>query len=434
MTHSKWYTLGLVALLAIGLLGAGCENEEFGKKLPVDAFQFPTGLAVHPAGFALVASGNFDVGYVAGSLRVIDLNLLAAELARPAEERTDPLYFRNTIMPDNGIRLDNFAGTVAISEDGSLAAVTIRETDELVLFDLDVVVEDGSAKLNVRCWPGEFRPDEKFPECNGARHRVELTSLDPDKDLLDPYDVILVDEQAEDGTPLRTAWVSFLRSGLVQGIDIPIDRSQVPRAVYELKTNVSGASDLAQSPATGLIYVTSRFPTANSNPVHYFDPALGDDAPVGRVDFFGLLLGGETRSVAFAQDGVTAGLVVRNPDMLVLVDTSLDEFGEPRNEYRGAVGLGNNPSRVRALGDTFFVTGAKDDTVYLVDARSGRMSDLREDICRGPFEVAFWDRGDLRWALVSCFEDSTVAVLDVDPASDTYLEVLARVGEPMETK
>lgn len=433
MTHSKWYTLGLVALLAAGLLVMACENEEFGKKLPVDAFQFPTGLAIHPAGFALVASGNFDVGYVAGSLRVIDLNLLAAELSRPADQRTDPLFFSNTIMADQGIRLGNFAGTVAISEDGSLAAVTIRETDELILIDLEVVVEDGLARLDVSCWPGEMRPDESFPECDGARHRVVLESLDPDHDLMDPYDVILVDEQAEDGIPLRTAWVSFLRSGRVQAIDIPIDRDEVPRAIYEIETGVSGASDLAQSPVTGLIYITSRFPTASSNPVYFFDPQLGDGAPVGVVDFFSQLLGGETRSLAFAQDGVTVGLVVRNPDMLVLVDTSLDEFGEPLNAYRGAVGLGNNPSRVRALGDTFFVTGAKDDTLYMVDDRSGRMIQLREDVCRGPFEVAFWDRGDLTWALVSCFEDSTVAVIDVHPASDTYLEVLARVGEPMET-
>lgn len=427
MKNSKWLSLGLAAALATGLVLLGCENEEFGKKLPADSFQFPTGLAVHPAGFALVASANFDVGYVAGALRAIDLNQLAAELALPVDQRTGYPTYRNTIVKDQGIRLDNFAGTLAISDDGRLAAVTIRQTDELILFDLDVTLEGGSARLDIRCWPSEVRPAGNFPECNGARHRVALEQLDP-------YDVILIDEQAADGSPLRTAWVSFLRSGSVQAIDIPLDRDDVPRALYELETRVAGASDLAQAPGTGLIYVTSRFPTANSNPVHYFNPGLGDDATVDRVDFFDQFLGGETRSLAFAQDGVTAGLVVRNPDMLALIDTSLDDYGDPRNTFRGAVGLGNNPSRVRALGDTFFVTGAKDDTLYIVDAQSARMEALREDICRGPFEVAFWDRGDIQWALVSCFEDSTVAIIDVDPGSVSYLEVLARVGEPMEQK
>jgi hypothetical protein len=57
---------------------------------------------------------------------------------------------------------------------------------------------------------------------------------------------------------------------------------------------------------------------------------------------------------------------------------------------------------------------------------------LREDICRGPFDIDFYDLGqdDLQWALVSCFEDDVVAVVNVDPDSADFLEVVARIGKP----
>jgi DNA-binding beta-propeller fold protein YncE len=413
----------IVILALSGLALTGCAESRLGKSLPEDGFQFPTGLAVHPAGFALVASSNFDVGYSGGALRVLDLNVLAAEMASPVEQRTDYPYYRNTFVSGQGIGLDNFAGTVAVSNDGRLAAVAVRETDELVLVDLEVRVEDDQAFLILSCWPGQQRPAEDFPACSGGRNRIELTEMDP-------YDVIFLPASAESDDQHQTAWISSLRSGDVQALEIPFDRQEVPRQNLSITTEVAGASDLAFAPGNGLIYVTSRFPTQRSNPVSFFDPGLGADATVEKVDFFNRLLGRETRSIAFASDGITAGLVVRTPNMLVLLDTSTDYTGAPTNRYLGSIALSSNPSRIRSLGDKFFVSGAKDDTIVVVDSRSRRVVASREDVCRGPFEMAFWERGDLRWCLVSCFEDDTVAVLDVNEDSPDYLEVIARVGVP----
>jgi hypothetical protein len=94
--------------------------------------------------------------------------------------------------------------------------------------------------------------------------------------------------------------------------------------------------------------------------------------------------------------------------------------------------LGNNPSRVRTHGDYMFATCAQDAAIYVVDTRTRRLVDLREDICRGPFDVDFYELGqdDLQWALISCFEDNVVAVLDVDPDSAGFLDVVARIGKP----
>ncbi len=254
-------------------------------------------------------------------------------------------------------------------------------------------------------------------------------------DFVDPFDMILIDSphpSDPEGRVSQTALVSFLRSGDVAAISIPaLDEGfDYPSLLYPYEVGVGGTSDLARSNATGLVYVTSRFPNVQSNPIHFFDPTLGRDAEVETVDFWQKFLGAETRSIVFAADGTTAGLVVRNPDMLVFIDTTLDGTGRPANRYTGTVPLGSNPSRVRAFGDYMFVTGAKDDAVYAIDSRTHRLVAIREDVCRGPFDIDFWDRGDLKWALISCFEDDTIAVLDVDSDSPDFLAVIARVGQP----
>jgi DNA-binding beta-propeller fold protein YncE len=416
MLRACWLVLGLLGPLVLG----SCAEGRMGKPLPVDDFQYPTGLAVHPAGYALIASSNFDLAYIKGALHAVDLNRLAAELALPLEQRSGHPTYRNTIVTEQGIGLNNFAGSVVLSDDGQLAVVAVRETNELVLVDVEVAVAGGQAELQLSCWPGSSRPEGDFPECSGSHHRLELSDDDP-------YDLLLRPQPDIGGYLL---WVTFLRSGNVAAIDLPPPAEGVPQQLYSLETDVSGTSDLALAPATGLIFVTSRFPDPQSNPIHFFDPELGAEAEMGSVDLFELLLGNETRSIAFGSDGLTAGLVMRNPDMLVLLDTSLDYAGVPRNDFLGSIGLAANPSRVNVLDDLFFVTGAQDDTLFVVDGRSRRLLAVREDVCRGPFEVEFWERGDLRWALVSCFEEGTLAVLDADRDSATFLEVLARVGEP----
>lgn len=418
--YSKF--LGILFFVAIGGVALGCASDKLGAPLLVDGFQFPVGLAVHEEGYAIVGSANFDLGYISGSVSVVDLNGLAADLEKPISDRKD-LTYRQFIMPDKGIATDNFSGTLALSPDGKLAALTVRENDQLLLFDVEVQVDGGEADLNLSCWPSTSRPSGNFPKCDGARHRIALSEKDP-------YDILLMDGPETEEGRQRTAYVSFLQSGNVAVIDIPASRDDVPRVLYTLNTGVAGSSDLARSPTSGLVFVTSRFPQTLSNPVHYFDPDLGEAADVHRVDFFDRFLGNETRSIAFATDGLTAGLVTSNPDMLVLLDTSPDYTGRPINAFLGTVGLGSNPSRVTALGDLMFVTGAKDDTIYVVDAMARRLVAVLEDVCRGPFEIAFWDRGDLKWGLVTCFEDSTLAVFDADQSSASFLDVLARVGKP----
>lgn len=423
----------LAALIAAGVILSACGDVATGKAPARDGLQFPVGLAVHPyAGFALVVNSNFDLSHQQGTLQVIDLNKLVARVKGDAGGEADQ-YNRDLIRGDLGVGLGDFGAGIALdpTPEGGLAAVAVRGTNQLVLLDISVGTDEGSPTLDLLCWSRRERPSGAFPDCDGSGSVVPFCRDDP-------FDILLVD--GENGE--KTAYVTFLRDGYISAVQIParsvsgeppqVEYVDIPRLTYTLRMNAPGTNDLARSPVTGHVYATSRVSELRYNPVHYFDPGMAEDTPVYKVDLFPTVLGSETRGVDFAADGLTMGIIVRNPDMLVFLDSSPADDGLPGLGYLGQVLLGNNPSRVRTHGDFMFATCAQDDAVYAVDTRTRRLVDIREDICRGPFDIDFYDLGqdDLQWALISCFEDDVVAVVDVDPESADFLEVVARIGKP----
>jgi DNA-binding beta-propeller fold protein YncE len=424
----------VTVVLAVGFLLSACGDLAAGRAPDKDGFHFPVGLAVHPhAGFALVVNSNFNLSRQAGTLQVVDLNKLAARvLGEPVGEVDE--YNRDLIQGDRGIGLGDFGAGIALhaTPEGGLAAVAVRGRNELVLVDLAVGVDgNNNNTLDLLCWSRRDRPAGSFPSCDGSGNVVAFSRDDP-------FDVLFV-EDPDGGT---TAYVTFLRDGSISAVQIParsvtgdpprVEYVDIPRVAYTLNTGALGTNDLARSPVTGHVYATSRVAEVSFNPIHYFDPTMAEDAPVYNLDLFHTVLGSETRGVDFAADGLTVGVIVRNPDMLVFLDTTPGENGLPQNSYLGQVVLGNNPSRVRTHGDFMFATCAQDDAVYVADTRTRRLVDIREDICRGPFDIDFYDlaEDDLHWALISCFEEDVVAVVDVDPESTDFMEVVARIGKP----
>jgi hypothetical protein len=409
-----------LVLFASGL--GGCAEETPGATRPKGGFQFPVGLAVHPAGFALVVSSNVDLAYVGGSLVAVDLNGLArTDLGRPPAD--DP-HFARFVLSEGGLGLDNFGGSVVLSADGAQAAVAVRETRQVML--LDLVADPGQGRLTMNCWPDERRPGGDYPVCEGARHVLNVATRDP-------FALLFADLPGAE----RLLVVGGLRADRLEGYSLDLAGGAPPALAFQYLIDelhgVLGINDLALAPSSGLVYAPVRFPRVYSNPVLMFDPALRGAGPLEQTDFFRQFLGGEVRSVAFRADGQVAGVLIRNPDMLVLLDTSLDERGLPRNRLLHTLAVGDNPSLVRARGDLFLVTCAKDDTLYAVDGRQGRLLAIREDICVGPFGLDFHDLPDgRRWVLVSCFEDGQVAILEGDPLNPGFLDVLARVGIPTE--
>jgi pyruvate,orthophosphate dikinase len=420
--------------LLILLFVFSCTEEHVGDTPPDRSLQFPVGIAIHPLGYALVVNSNFNVAYNSGSLRVVDLRALQTRIADDSIDKSDEYdYHRDLILDDLSIGLGNFAASIRLVSSGKngLAAIASRGTKELLLIDLHI---DDDDNLKLSCWQDRSRPSgQKFPECQGSAHIVDLQ-------LNDPFDVLISDNQDYDVESDLTVWVGFLRSDVVAAVHVPkrfssddpslLNLDELPEVAYSLETGNNGSNDMAQSPETGLVYVTSRYSGGKSNPIFYFDSVLGEYADVNSHDLYPDLLGNETRGIVFAEDGLTAGILMRDPDILAFVDTTPDYTGLPAHTPLGQVVVGANPSRVKGHENLMYATCAEDDAIYVVDALQMRLIDKREDVCRGPFDIGFYDTDQVTWALVTCFEDDSVAILDVDPSSQRFLEVIARVGEP----
>ena len=409
-----------VAMLLASL--TACEEKRAGSPLPEGEFQFPAGVAVHPAGYALVTSSNFDLAFESGSLRIVDLNgLRLSDLATP--DPADPSWSR-FVLDDRSIGLDDFAGTIRLSADGKLAVVADRSSNRLVL--IDVYEDEGGIRLD--CWPDGRRPEGAFPKCDGAMHLLKLAQDDP-------YDVLLSEVKSGGNLVARKAIVSFLRSEFVSVWQLPLSGdADLPEKLFELELGdgVAGAGDLAYSPVSDRVFVGSRYPGLSSNPIHYFDWGQGASSVLKTEDLFTDMLGSETRGVKFAEDGLTLGVLVRNPDVLVFLDTAPLLDGSPSLNVVGEVLVGDNPTTLRFFDGTFFVMDAKGDTIYAVDGRTMRLRAASEEICRGPYDMAFWQPGDVTWALVACFEDNTLSILDVDKDSPDFMKVVVRVGPAMD--
>jgi hypothetical protein len=417
-----WLSLVVWVALAAGL--ASCVSENSGEEPKAHALNFPVGLAVHPAGCALVVNSNFDLTFNTGTLRVIDLNQLEERVVGALPQ---PDYNRDLILDEASVGLPNYGAFVKLvpTATGGLAVLPVRGGNQLVLVDLKLDTSGARPTLTLDCWSGQPRPGQPaFPACEGTHNVLKL-----DED--DPYDLVLIPDPAAAGGPGQTAHIASLRSGRITAVQIPARESEsIPAVLHTLATDSEGNGELAFSPALDLIFVTARYFATRYNPIFYFNPTWGSDSTVRAIDLFSKVLGSETRSVDFSADGLRAAMVVRDPDTLLVLDERLGADGLPQNRLLGAVVLGNNPSRVRYFGNLLLVTSAQDDTVFVVDATTYRLLGVREDICKGPFDLAFHENGTVRWGLVSCFEDDQVVVLDLDPASDHYLEVVARVGKP----
>jgi len=402
-------------LLLLAFAFGACAESVSLDPPPRGEFFFPLGLAVHPAGYALVANSNFDVRYRHGSMQAVDLRALEQRVlaGQAAGEHLDLILARPAVA------LPNFSGPLAIDSDGehALIALASRQTSQALLVDLDVTADGLKASCGVPIEDGDFL------ECRGAQNVIDLEEDDP-------FVLLLTSEQPSSAWEERswTLWASFLGSGNLVGYKIPPGRPsavELPVKQQTISSDADVVADAARSPASGYIYFTSRYNSTASNPLYFFHPG---DGKTRSVDLYGQLLGNQTRGLAFLSDGYTLAVAVRDPDVLVFIDTRPSPSGQPSNTIVGLVDLDNRPARVFSAGDLVFVSDAEDDSISIVDARLRRLLQRREDICLGPFDFASWQGGQVEWLLVSCFEQNVIAVLDIDRNSPTFLQTVARVG------
>lgn len=437
---------GLVWLLA------GCPASGDEVRLPADQFYFPTGMEIAPDQSALfVASANADLRYDSGAVHVVNLREVERVITEWQETSAPPadadcavdLMVPYTLVCDEsefiqasaGVRTGNFATDLKVQDlgpDKVRLFLAVRGDPSLTWIDYE--------ENDLSCSGSE----SGFPECDDAHRLVQLRN---DEDLIaipdEPFG-LFVGTDATGGYVVMT----HLRTGAVTIADAPTESDRVPilsDAVANLfavdpQSGTTGAVGVAarcarcgeSSPVNDRIYVTSR---VESRVQTLIAVRGANRLPVlVPTEFFfmsrGVAFSSNGRGIAFSSDGSRGYIVNRAPPMLHIVDTSLDEFGVPRNQFLGGVELCVEASNLTVAdtprGERVFVACFRNGQIWSVDP-VGRVVDAIIDVGRGPHMLVASAAGDRLY--VSNNLENTVAVIDLRRGI-TENQVVLRMGRP----
>lgn len=419
--------LALSALLACGV-------DETGVDPPADTLWFPLGVAAHPDGrFLYLNNSVFDRRFNAGTVMVFDT----------VEQR---------LLSQATTRIGLFAGELVIGRErpadcmgdtcvGPLAAYTVTRNDDQ-LVQMQVNASAGDAADHIGC-------DQEAGRCADT---AVFDSFGTESGLAgDPYGIAL------DGDGL---WLTHADRGVLSRWDTKADGGLEYRCSLNLP---EGATAVARHPTSGLAYVTDRFGQriqAVERRALFGEPASGvasgpcDLRVVGSISVDPAADRGRTRGLAFSADGSLLYAASSTDQTLRIYDTTIGTSG-PRNQLLGVVPLGGFPNLVRVaglrtgeirvgagidlgpVGRALDAPGAGEGLVYvtLFDTDEVVVIDpelmliiARIEVGDGPHDIAFLPDADgaLR-GYVSLFNDHQLAVVDLDPGSETRFSLLATV-------
>lgn len=434
--------------LLLALLSA-CAVENPGIQPPLDAFYFPTGLAIDPAGrYLYVVNANSDLLYNAGTLFAVDLDRLPADLGDSTGAvcgcQADPTDPRTQVCDEacsvaDAVKIGNFSSEVRVRNAGDRLYLTVRSNPRGVVWvDVAATADDEIFECGQQRFGDNQCASSHIVEVIEASTKDDETTLEQ---ILpsEPFGLYL--QEAESLSP--RLFVTHLASGAVTVLD---DCGDEVRALHSSAIlfpgdahGRRGAFAIApRDPAAiaGPFYVTSRI--APQVVTIFVDPADERCGATTRVipgqafAISGLADGSDTRGIAFAADGNRAYVVDREPPTLVEVDTSLED-GVPRNRVTRLVELCPEPSMVRrdptAESLTFFVVCFATSQIFVVN---GDLMTVEAVIAtgRGPNDLVFDSNLDRPRAYVTQFGENTIGVIDLDPESPTYRFLARRIGEP----
>jgi hypothetical protein len=463
--------LQLVAKAALPWLLAGCPASGDDVRPPRDQFYFPTGMDIDRDQTVLfVASANSDLRYDSGAIQLVDVRRVegiasewngghgsqpegrdcSVDLMVPYTLVCD----EREVLRDAGVRIGNFATDLKVQtlvgeREGTLRLfLAVRGDPSLTWVDYDI--EAG----NLRCGSSG-----SFPECDSAHRLVQLRN---DEDLIslpdEPFGLFV-----GSGPDSGIVVITHLNSGAVSLADAPPDGGEpiLSDAIANLftfnpNTGQRGAVGVAgrdPGSANDRIYVTSRVDPRVQTMVAV---RQGRQLPtlVPTEYFFmnrSVINATDGRGIAFStyrsedptrhRAGDRAYIVNRNPPMLMTFDTSIDELGQPRNEFVGGVELCAQASNLTVVaredlsdgaeeaetGDRVFVACFNNGQIWSIDPDGG-VVDAIIDIGRGPHAVVAAPARKLLF--VSNNIEGTVAVVDLEPGSRTENRVVLRLGRP----
>jgi DNA-binding beta-propeller fold protein YncE len=454
------------AVLALGLAGgllAGCTASSDEVRPPADAFFFPTGIAIDPTEKTLfVANANSELRYDSGTVTALNLDEIDKVVNAwnpPIKDPPDPggpakpvvtdgcradLVYPETLVCDESkfiigaARIGNFATSLAVQDklDGNSRLIIPVRGDPSITW-----VDWNGSQLSCETGGG------RYSQCDDE-HR--LTNIQ-NSDVLGPIPEEPFRVAVDSGKQI--ALVTHLTSGTVTLVSTPRDGAPIVADVLGglflagTQSSVPGGSGIAprKPSAAGsagtdareqLMYVASR----TEDRVQMLTVEQPADALPYLVQsnyFFLNAVGGniggsnDSRGLAFANDGDSMLVINRRPPSLQIYDTSFDETGLPRNQAKSVYDICREASGLvvgnAGGGELALVTCFRDGTMYVIDAAGRRTTDAIVTVGRGPFEVTV--STTRKKAYVTNFLEDTVGVIDLAPGSTRQYREVLRIGE-----
>lgn len=416
----------------------------------VDQFVFPTGAAVSPdQAHLFVANANSELRFDSGSIVALDLARVDATVAAWVSAGTvppgcapDPNQLLTLacdeaafVVADAGVRIGNFATSLAAQDKGDGTArlhAAVRGDPSVTWVDWD------GARLS--CDGGA----EGFALCDDAHRLTELDVGVPPAEGEDPPALAPEPFGVYVNSVAGFAMVSHLTTGTITLVDTPADGA--PRLVdavedlFATSGGIVGAAGLAGRAPTSpndVVYATS----ITEDRVQLLTVVRDRNAPAPYLvpsghfflDAVGASSGGsdDSRAVAFDAAGETLFVLNREPPSLQLYDARPGATGVPSHQAIAAIDLCREAASLAVVdvgdGDRAMVSCFRDGEVHVVDPRGGGRLEAQITVGRGPYALV--PSAARRKLYVTNFLEDTVAVIELDPTSPRRYQVVLRLGE-----
>lgn len=406
----------IIAILAS--LGA-CAADVPGIDPPAAQIRFPIGIAMHPANdrYLLLVNSNFDLRFNSSTVVVIDT-------------------VTGEVLPQHTVRLNSFAGDLALRRDGTRAFVTARGGGVLTVIDIDL-----GAERFLKCTDEDPEPGV-VPVCSGRY--VTTVAANPFGIFVQEPGVIPrgctgVPEQVEETVFLTHT--NTAERGQAATAVLSVVRSLGGNLPYELSSTISipsGSISIAQHPRTGTLYLTSR----NDALITLFRPGPVSVQQIGFFSVNQLRAGIDNRGVVFDPSGTRAFISSRSIESrtgvsspaLFVFDVTCAPTGRELNRLTAVIDLGPNPGKPAYLErqgrpDRIYVPCGIPGEVYVVDPVLDRVVDIVE-VAGGASAVVFSEGArtgvGVQRAYVSGFRDDAVSVIELDESSPNFHREIAR--------
>jgi hypothetical protein len=381
----RWFLLASLTLLC------ACEARDFGGvKTPTDELHFPISVRPLPGhAYALVSSANFDLEYRSGALSILDVQ-------------------HNTILKGDGfgVEIGNFAGDIALLIRDGIATdayVPTREGD--AVYHIDISYEDGVPRLSCS--------EDGGSVCDGDH---VLTDVGNDSIGNDPFGAIVFHEPLLNEDLLL---VTELGDG---GVDIwRLDDTGSPEALGRLDLEAPGMMSPVYLPQTGRLLIPNRF--YNAITTFEIDYTADPLEVRSRRDLslpIGMASGDYYRSVVAI--GSMIYIADRNSDRVVVLDALSEAFTGTLPAIQGVTGI------ARSSDDLLIATSFDHRRLAVIDLQSESVLAVI-GLTRRPYGIAIVEPpgADIHRAYFSMFTEDRLGVMELDPLSDRFLDVIAYI-------